>query len=80
MAFPTVSISLSDADDQLRQLAGWLRDEDELRGRVRLVGPPIAPDQLGGVLDAVEVVLTSGSADDAQTVIASIDKILNNNG
>jgi hypothetical protein len=116
VTFPTVSIGLDEADDQLRLLAAWLRDEDALRGRVRLVEQPIAPGQMGGVLDAVEVVLTSGtastlvtsvfawlghrraagrvrlkvhtdgrsveltcgSADDAQTVIASLDKILNN--
>jgi hypothetical protein len=48
--------------DELRQLARWLRDEDDLRGRVNLVDQPIAPGQMGGVLDTVQVVLTSGTA------------------
>lgn len=62
MTLPTVSVSLDGSDDELRQLAGWLRDEDELRGRVRIVDRPIEPGRMGGVLDTVEVALTSGTA------------------
>jgi hypothetical protein len=62
VTFPTVSVSLDGRDEELRQLARWLRDEDELRGRVSLVEPPIGPGQMGSVLDTVQVVLTSGTA------------------
>jgi len=62
VSFPTVSVSLDGSDDDLRQFARWLRDEDDLRGRVSLVEQPIAPGQMGGVLDTVQVVLTSGTA------------------
>jgi hypothetical protein len=59
---PTASVRFDGTDDDLRQLARWLRDEDELRGRVKLVDHPIAAGEMGGALDAVEVVLTSGTA------------------
>ncbi|WP_370945889.1 hypothetical protein AB5J62_43485 [Amycolatopsis sp. cg5] len=51
-----------DDDEQLRQLAAWLRDEDELRGRVKVTGPAIDVGQMGGVADSIVVVVTSGSA------------------
>ena len=57
----TISVNLA-SDDDLRQLANWLRDEDELRGRVRLVERPIEPGHMGGVLDTVQIVATSGTA------------------
>ncbi|WP_211260567.1 effector-associated constant component EACC1 [Amycolatopsis jejuensis] len=50
------------ADDELRQLAAWLRDEDELRGRVRAPDSPPRPGEMGGVLETIEVVVTSGAA------------------
>jgi hypothetical protein len=36
-----------------------LRDEDELRGRVKAVQAPLRPGQMGGVLDSLTLVLTS---------------------
>jgi len=54
--------STDDSDGELRQLARWLRDEDELRGRVDLTHEPLRPDQMGGLVDTVTVVLTSGTA------------------
>jgi hypothetical protein len=57
----TISVS-TESDDDLRQLANWLRDEDDLRGRVRLVEGPVTPGQMGGVVDAVELIATSGTA------------------
>lgn len=56
-----VSVSL-DRPDDLRLLAEWLRDQDELRGRVSLVERPVGQGQMGGVLEAVQVILTSGTA------------------
>lgn len=57
-----VAITVPGSSDELRQLAAWLRDEDELRGRVRLAEGTIQAGQLGGVLDSVVVAVTSGSA------------------
>jgi hypothetical protein len=65
VAAGTVAIRLDDADDsddELRQLARWLRDEEELRGRVDLELAPIQQDHMGGMAQAVVVVLTSGTA------------------
>jgi hypothetical protein len=62
-------INLDGPEDDLRLLARWLRDEDELRGRVSLVQRPIEPGQMGGVLETVEVVLTSGTA---ATLVTSV--------
>ncbi|MGH3549671.1 MAG: effector-associated constant component EACC1 [Pseudonocardiaceae bacterium] len=61
MASGTVSIDLDCSDDELRSLAKWLRDEDELRGRVSLVPRPIEPGELGAALDTVQVAITSGT-------------------
>ena len=57
-----VAITVPGSDDELRQLAAWLRDEDELRGRVQLAEIPIQAGQMGGVLDSVVVAVTSSSA------------------
>jgi hypothetical protein len=54
-----VAISVAGAGDELRQLAAWLRDEDELRGRVRLA----EASPLAGIGDSVVVAVTSGSAE-----------------
>lgn len=69
MVVSTVSVSLDGTDDELRQLAQWLRDEDELRGRVTLMEQPISPGHMGGVLDTIQVVLTSGTAGSLVTSI-----------
>jgi hypothetical protein len=59
-----VAVRLDDvtSDEELRDLVRWLRDEDELRGRVDLEAAPPRQDQMGGPADAVVVVLTSGTA------------------
>jgi hypothetical protein len=62
MTSGTISVSVPDAGDELRQLGAWLSDEEELRGRVRFSDAPIPPGQLGGVLESVVVVATSGTA------------------
>jgi hypothetical protein len=51
-----------DSNDELRSLAGWLRDEDDFRGRIRFVEKAVDPGQMGGFVDAAVVVLTSGTA------------------
>jgi hypothetical protein len=53
---------MDQSDRELGNLAGWLRGEDDLRGRVTVTEKPIGPGQMGGVLDAVVVVVTSGTA------------------
>jgi hypothetical protein len=59
----TIRLDSSDAsDDGLRRLAGWLRDEDDLRGCVRVTTEPVRPGQMGGLTDAVVVAMTSGTA------------------
>nr|WP_157527999.1 hypothetical protein [Kibdelosporangium sp. MJ126-NF4] len=62
MAVDNASITVDGTDDDLRSLANWLRDEDELRGRVKLESAPIEEEQMGPVLDAVVVILTSATA------------------
>jgi hypothetical protein len=61
MAAMTVSIMLDGADEKLRSLANWLRDEDDLRGRVRVSPAPIPEGRMGGAVDAIVVVLTSAT-------------------
>lgn len=61
MAAGTAEIRIEPADqsdEELRQLARWLRDEDELRGKVDLSDGPITPGHLG----SVTVTVTSGTA------------------
>jgi hypothetical protein len=58
----TISITLPDAGEELRRLGSWLADEEELRGRVQSADAPIRPGEMGSVLDAVVVVVTSGTA------------------
>lgn len=61
MAAMTVSITLDGADEKLRSLANWLRDEDDLRGRVRVSRAPIPDEHMGAALDAIVVILTSAT-------------------
>ncbi|MGW0890865.1 effector-associated constant component EACC1 [Saccharopolyspora sp. NPDC002578] len=50
-----------DSADRLRSLHQWLRDVDELRGRVSALETPPPPDALGPVLDAVAPAVKSGA-------------------
>jgi hypothetical protein len=62
VASGTILFSLPGApDEDLRRLAGWLRDEDELRGRVRAADGPSRPGEMGGALEAVSVAITSAT-------------------
>jgi hypothetical protein len=61
----TVSIRFGDVagpDEEIRRLARWLRDEDELRGRVRIGNKPIQDGEMGGVVDMVLVTATTTTA------------------
>jgi hypothetical protein len=44
------------ASDELRSLRAWLLEEDELRGCIQARERPPAPDRLGPVLDALQIV------------------------
>jgi hypothetical protein len=48
--------------DELRGLFRWLGDEQELRGRTRLLHAHIGETDLGGVADAVSVAVGAGGA------------------
>ncbi|SES37972.1 effector-associated constant component EACC1 [Actinokineospora terrae] len=54
--------ALTGTDDDLRELATWLRDEDELRGRVRLRDAPIREGEMGAAIDALTIALGGGGA------------------
>lgn len=66
----TVTISLPGQDEDVRQLARWLRDEDELRGRVSLAQQPIRDGEMGSALEAVVVALGSGGV--ATVLVSSL--------
>ena len=48
--------------EELEALAAWLRDEGELRGRVRAVHGPIGETELGSAVDLLTAVLGAGGA------------------
>jgi hypothetical protein len=58
----TVTISLPEQNEDLRQLARWLRDDDELRGHVSLTQQPIRDGAMGGAVDLVVVALGGSGA------------------
>jgi len=62
MASGTITVDFSVSGEEPRLLAAWLRDEDELRGRVRIPSKPIQPGHMGGLVDVITVVLTGGTA------------------
>lgn len=62
MSIGSVSISMAESSDELRDLANWLRTEEDLRGHVKLVTLPIQPGQMGGVVDALSISLSGGGA------------------
>jgi hypothetical protein len=50
------------SDEELRRLIRWLRDEDDLRGKVEVVSEPLHEGHMGGLVELVSVVLTSTTA------------------
>jgi Effector Associated Constant Component 1 len=58
---PTKVVIRLDAEEEIRRLARWLRDEDELRGRVALANAPIQQGEMGGAVEAVLVTLAVGT-------------------
>jgi hypothetical protein len=65
----TVSIAIDGSDDELRSLANWLRDEDDLRGRVSSENEPIQEGRMGGALESIVVILSSATT---ATVFSSV--------
>jgi hypothetical protein len=65
----TVDIRIDEQVDELRVLARWLRGEDDLRGRVDFVDRVPVPGQMGGIADALTVIVTSGTA---TTLVSSV--------
>jgi hypothetical protein len=58
-----VSVSGEDsASEELFSLRQWLADEEELRGRVRLLEGSPRPGRLGGLPEAVAILLGPGGA------------------
>jgi hypothetical protein len=57
-----VTLAGAQAGEDARALRRWLADEEDLRGRVRLVDQPPEPGTLGGVVDTLVVGLGSGGA------------------
>jgi hypothetical protein len=71
MVFRDMNVSIEVADgasECLTDLAEWLADENELRGRVRAGRPRISGTELGSVTDLLTVALGTGGAG---TVLAS---------
>ncbi|WP_257902885.1 effector-associated constant component EACC1 [Saccharothrix obliqua] len=62
MSTATVRFQTAGSDDEVRALVKWLRDEDALRGRVSLAAAPPAEGEMGELVDAAVIVLTSGTA------------------
>jgi hypothetical protein len=64
MAQGTAHLEMSgmNTSDDLRSLARWLLNEDELRGRVEFPDSGLGEGQMGGALEVVTVVVTSGTA------------------
>jgi hypothetical protein len=56
-------ITLLDGDrSELSSLYTWLQRDDEFRGRVKSVSAELKPGEMGGVTEALTVVLTGGTA------------------
>lgn len=55
-------VSVTDDDEALRALLAWLKQEDELRGRVRMAPTTPAPGEMGAITDTLTVALGGGGA------------------
>ena len=64
----TVTVTGSGEARELEALRDWLREEPELRGRVRLAANPPGPGSMGGLSDVLTVAVGPGAA---VTVFAS---------
>jgi hypothetical protein len=53
-------ISSEGDQEELRSIAKWLRNEDDLRGRVDLIKHSNQTDQMGSVIDTIAVAVGSG--------------------
>lgn len=57
-----IQIAVREAPDAVRELAKWLRSEDDFRSAVSLDVPPISAGEMGGIADSLTVALGSGGA------------------
>jgi hypothetical protein len=55
-------VDAADAPEELASLSRWLGDDEEFRGRVRLVRAPVTEGTMGALPDALSVGLASGGA------------------
>ncbi|MCG8928343.1 hypothetical protein [Lentzea sp. CC55] len=62
MATISVHVDPHGSDDDARALTRWLREEDDLRGSVSLRAAPIAEGEMGGAIETIVVLITSGTA------------------
>jgi membrane-associated two-gene conflict system component 1 (EACC1) len=65
----TAFITVDGTEEELRSLANWLRDEDDLRGRVGLSAAPIQEGHMGGAFEAITAVLTGTTVNTLITAI-----------
>jgi hypothetical protein len=56
----TVTVLDGRGGDDLRDLGAWLSDQEELRGRVSVVGRPAPSGSLGGLADTLVASLAPG--------------------
>lgn len=61
----TITITAAGFEEDLRDIAKWLREDDDLRPTVSLVRQPADPEHMGAVLDAVVLAATSNTANTA---------------
>ncbi len=72
MSPDTVFLALEPANhEDLLLLARWLRLDDDMPGRVRLVEAPPAEGQMGGLAREVQVALTSGTVSSLITAVVA---------
>ncbi|MEC3981626.1 effector-associated constant component EACC1 [Amycolatopsis sp. H20-H5] len=69
-------VSVTEGGDELSSLLDWLRQEDELRGRVRPLSVTPELGHMGGAGDALTVALGGGGA--ITVLVASISVWLRN--
>lgn len=60
----------NESADELRSMRTWLLAEDEMRGRVRMLEVPPAPDRLGPLLEALQVTAGPVAAAFSASVVA----------
>ncbi|GAB4060604.1 effector-associated constant component EACC1 [Catellatospora paridis] len=57
-----IQIAVDGDSTQLESLWGWVHQERELRGRVRIARPPVAAGQMGAVAELAVALASTGAA------------------